>query len=63
MMKWQSTERKYKCFSCGEWGHIAMNCPANALYYDDAETEDAFGSEAGEEVTHHGTVDGVLVRS
>lgn len=48
--KKEKTERSLvKCYNCGKRGHIAMNCPDNALFCDEG---------MGGAVTRKGKVEG-----
>ena len=58
----QSRPRVTRCFSCGQVGHIAMHCPAKALFCDE---EPVLGGDVGgevQEVVRNGTVEGTPVK-
>ena len=58
----QNRPRLTRCFTCGQVGHIAMHCPAKALFCDE---ENVLGGDGGgkvQEVVREGIIEGAPVK-
>ena len=55
----QGASWQFRCFSYGETGHIARNCPSSAMFC--GAVGSTFGVEAGEGVVRQGKVEGFPV--
>ena len=58
----QNRPRLTRCFTCGQVGHIAMHCPAKALFCDE---ENVLGGDVGgkvQEVVREGIIEGTPVK-
>ena len=52
----QGASRQFRCFSCGQTGHIVRNFPSSAMFCGDVGS--AFGVEGGKGVVRQGKIGG-----